>query len=1078
MKILCYRRQNTCLGGVCMSKKEFSHKRIGTVVLSMMVFIITATAGFVSVLAETGRPDDVAAQKASEVKDTKPVSPLNEADLVREQTSKRQKFVKQFHLSDGTFLAATYSVPVHYKKSKNGAWKEIDTTLKKTADKKYYKTKSTSLQIRASVNAASKSLVSLKRGGDSLAWKPVIRKKSKILKKIKAVVKNPKKIEKTDICNENNVTYKNIQKNVSFSYQIQPEKVTETITVKKKQKKRSFAFQIRCGKMKVKVKKGRIYFKTKKGKTRYTRLKTIVTDAKGVSTTKVKVTYNRKKKELTITPDQSWWKNKKRKFPMKLRTSTVTDQQERDVRIGAAYAGAPTENYTYDSSLLLQSGKCTSFIQMTTLAELGQANVKILHADLHLQNQAALMMGAGRTFDIGIHKVTEKWKPKKVTYNNRPVYKEIPDSTASIQKKGRYKADVTDTVKSWYQGEENYGVALTAENTNGIYKAKLDKYPYFTVRYEVVGFDGAVELEEDRALKRDVMRAGQENYYYFDPEPGVAYDLFATSTLDTQATLYDAKKSRLAYDDNSGVNGNFAFVRGYDGRRYLKVSTKGKGTGSYTLTLKRRFARPVVTGKAGQDSYVISWNKIRHAKSYIVTIYDEEGKAGETTVSGISYEYVYTDATAGKTLAFTVKPVESSEIYGEASRKIYNTNSASEWEYGTPMNTMRKNFSSVECDEKIYVLGGEKEDGPLTGMEVYDTKKETWTRLADYPGNPTGICHAAMAADDHMIYVCGGQTDSSSRAKILSDVYAYDTKSGQWSKKKSMSDKRTGLSAVTYRGKIYLFARIGTTERVDIYDPSEDSWEEHLFAGTSNIVQAFAVDDRILVLREERADGSDLRNMMYFEEYLPDKTVFDKAGEKCPFTGADRYTSGAVSGGRIYINKEKETDQVIYYDAYTDQWGKVPVMNLKKQQSELQAVGGTLYSMGGKAGRFGTLDVLEKYDLDKNIITKKMKVESGEAYEVQIDAGNCREDTDYAVILRTDPGMVSMERASSFMKKKEIQKGKSGVRLIYYAPDSGVIVFRLYGTMEAGQTREACQSIPLEGVKDGVATVEMQVEEV
>lgn len=1066
-----------------MDTKRFSQKGMVTIVMIGMAFVITVAVGFISVLAETGRPDDVvAAQKASAAKDSKPVSPLNEADVVSEETSKRQKFVKQFHLSDGTFLAATYSVPVHYKKksssAKTGTWKEIDTTLKKTSDRKYYKTKSTSLQIRAAAKADSKSLISLKRGSDSLAWKPVVRKKSKTLKKIKAVVENPQKIEKTDICNKNTVTYKNIQKNVSLSYQIQPEKVTETITVRKKQKKRSFVFQINYGKMKIKIKKGRIYFRTRKGKTRYTRLKTVVTDAKGVSTTKVKVNYNRKKKQLTITPDKGWWNYKKRKYPMKLRTSTVTDQHERDVKIGAAYAGAPKDNYTYDSSLLLQSGKCTSFIQMTTLAELGQANVQILHANLYLQNQSALTMGAGKTFDIGIHKVTEKWKPKKVTFNNRPDYAEIPDSTVSIQKKGRYKTDVTDIVKSWYQGEKNYGVALTAENTNGIYKAKLDKFPYFTVRYEVVGFDGAVKLEEGRVLKRDVLRAGQENYYYFDPEPGVAYDLFATLTLDTQATLYDVKKSRLDYDDNSGVNGNFAFVKGYDGRRYLKVSTKGKATGSYTLTLKKRFSRPVVTGRAGQDSYIISWNTIRHAKSYIVTIYDEEGKAGEAVVSGTSYEYVYTDATAGKTLAFTVKPVENSEIYGEASRKIYNTNSASEWEYGVPMNTLRMNFSSVVCDEKIYVLGGENEDGPLKSMEVYDTKKETWTQLADYPGETKGICHAAIAADGHMIYVFGGQSDSSSRAKILQDVYAYDTKSGQWTKKRSMSDKRTGLSAVVYNDKIYLFARIGTTERVDIYDPSGDTWEEQISAGTSNIVQAFAVDDRILVLREERADGSALRNVMYFEEYLPDKVEFDNAGESCPFTGADRYTSGAVSGGRIYMNKENATDQVIFYDAYTNQWGKVPVLNLKKQQSELQAVGGMLYSLGGKAGRFGTLDVLEKYDLDKNIITKKMKVGSGESYEVQIDAGNCRKDTDYAVILRTDPKMVSLECTSSFMRKREMEKGKSGVKLIYYAPDSGVIAFRLYGSMEAGQTREAYQSIPLKGMKDGVTTVEMQVEEV
>lgn len=161
-----------------MDTKRFSQKRMVTIVMIGMAFFITAVVGFISVLAETGRPDDaVAAQKALAAKDSKPVSPLNEADVVSEETSKRQKFVKQFHLSDGTFLAATYSVPVHYKKksssAKTGTWKEIDTTLKKTPDRKYYKTKSTSLQIRAAAKADSKSLISLKRGGDSLAWKPV-----------------------------------------------------------------------------------------------------------------------------------------------------------------------------------------------------------------------------------------------------------------------------------------------------------------------------------------------------------------------------------------------------------------------------------------------------------------------------------------------------------------------------------------------------------------------------------------------------------------------------------------------------------------------------------------------------------------------------------------------------------------------------------------------------------------------------------------------------------------------------------------------------------------------------------------
>ncbi len=40
---------------------------------------------------------------------------------------KRTKFTKQYLLSDGSFLANSFSMPVHYKK--NGKWKEIDTTL-------------------------------------------------------------------------------------------------------------------------------------------------------------------------------------------------------------------------------------------------------------------------------------------------------------------------------------------------------------------------------------------------------------------------------------------------------------------------------------------------------------------------------------------------------------------------------------------------------------------------------------------------------------------------------------------------------------------------------------------------------------------------------------------------------------------------------------------------------------------------------------------------------------------------------------------------------------------------------------
>ncbi|MBE6717364.1 MAG: hypothetical protein E7573_10650 [Ruminococcaceae bacterium] len=45
-----------------------------------------------------------------------------------EDTSKRQENVKHFKMSDGTYQAAVYGYPVHF--SENGAWKDIDNTIK------------------------------------------------------------------------------------------------------------------------------------------------------------------------------------------------------------------------------------------------------------------------------------------------------------------------------------------------------------------------------------------------------------------------------------------------------------------------------------------------------------------------------------------------------------------------------------------------------------------------------------------------------------------------------------------------------------------------------------------------------------------------------------------------------------------------------------------------------------------------------------------------------------------------------------------------------------------------------------
>ena len=984
------------------------------------------------------------------------VSIVNTGEL----PAKRTKFVKQFSMSDGSYTAVTYSMPVHYKKSKSGAWKEINTTLVKSGKKKY-KTKATELSIQVSRKANKKSVVSMKRGKTSLS----IALKGKKLKAAKAKRSNPKKKTATDVLNQNKVTYKKVMKNTSVSYDIFPEKVQEIVKISKKQKRKSLSFRLNT-KLKAKVKGRKVYFKTKKGKTKFTRMSTVITDANGVSTSKVKLSYNKKSKTLKVTPDKKWWNSKKRKFPLEIRTTYLTDRHSRDVKVGAAYAGSPDSNFGYDKSLLLQANKCVAFTKMSTLSELKQPNVQILDASLHIKNEKTMKLGAGKTFDIGIHKVKQNWNVRKLTYNNRPAYESNAAASVGVQKAGNYQCDVTNIVKAWAAGEANYGVALAADNSNRSYQAKIDRNPYFTVHYEIVGFDGAVELKENQPVTRSVINAGQENYYYFDTKPGIAYDIYSESSADTQAVLYDTNKKREGYDDNSGLDNNFLFTGAYNGRKYLKVSMKNKGTGSYTLHLKKRFVIPEPTAIQGQDKVTITWNAIDKAKEYLISIYDSGKKISEAVVTGTSYDYIYNNETAGKILGFTVTARENASLTGETSRMIFNTDSQSEWVYATPMNEGRKNSSVTALDGKIYVLGGENATGSLKSFAVYDTEKKTWETLPDYPGTETGICKAAMFAYNNEITVIGGQTDTSVMAKLLNGVYTFNTETKQWQKKADMAEGRTNLAAAVSKDQLYTWTKAGATDKAEIYNIKTDTWENTVMPDTSTVIDAVSVDNRVFVLKE---DGE----KMYWQEYLPEDNVFEDAGTECPFAASDKYKASAVIRGKIYMVKEAETKEVLVYDAYADEWSRISAMNLTKKDSALAASGNDVYSIGGEMSGYGVLDVVEQYSVKVQTTTKEMVVKKGEAYELQVTAGNLKKGQAKIVTVTVNPDEMRIVNASSFETEAALKEGSDGVMLLKYQPKKGVLVLKLTGSLERGESFETYQSIPVEGKIDGKTRVDI-----
>ena len=94
-----------------------------------------------------------------------------QAVILSELTEKREENVKQFLMSDGTFLAATYATPVHYEE--NGAWQDVDNRLVDAVDENgqsVLENQAGGFQSRFAKKAKGKKLVSLTQKGHKIEW--------------------------------------------------------------------------------------------------------------------------------------------------------------------------------------------------------------------------------------------------------------------------------------------------------------------------------------------------------------------------------------------------------------------------------------------------------------------------------------------------------------------------------------------------------------------------------------------------------------------------------------------------------------------------------------------------------------------------------------------------------------------------------------------------------------------------------------------------------------------------------------------------------------------------------------------
>ena len=160
-----------------------------------------------------------------------------------------------------------------------------------------------------------------------------------------------------------------------------------------------------------------------------------------------------------------------------------------------------------------------------------------------------------------------------------------------------------------------------------------------------------------------------------------------------------------------------------------------------------------------------------------------------------------------------------------------------EWKRITQIPTQpRLASANAVVDNKIYIIGGTHlenfRNGPngLSTVEVYDTKNDTWQRVADMP-TPREAAKAAVV--NGIIYVFGGlsrKKDADMEYPV--HVEAYDAQTDTWTRKGDMPVSRIYFSLGVVAGKVYLIGgstglgagHEGRTGRVDVYDPATDTW--------------------------------------------------------------------------------------------------------------------------------------------------------------------------------------------------------------------------------------------------------------
>ena len=421
-----------------------------------------------------------------------------EPDILAEDETKREPGVKHFRRSDGSYVAAIYSEPVHYEK--DGKLLDIDNTLVEKDG--YYTNTANSLVVRLPKQASTSRPITVEHQGKTLRFfmegqqtasaalqqadsgESISRLSASASKADKQREKNERKLQAKK--QHAAVTYPESLDGASLTYDVKGSSLKESLILKKLTGRKSYSFKIEAEGLRAEVQADSSVHFYAEGteEPAFIIASPYMFDAAGEysSAVAVEVKKTGNHYRYTLTPDRAWLEDSARVWPVTVDPTIQTEQDFGSLKNAFVSSGQPDIPH-YNFGVMHTGYQVTykylrSYWNVTLPSLPGTA--RIIGADFNLYTTAR-DFGPSESCVFSLHEVIERdWTEANLKWSYMPKFNsQVLDYavyTNPHQSSGQTgfwtRFDVTSTVQKWYDGSlGRFGLMLKAYDEEGLKNA-------------------------------------------------------------------------------------------------------------------------------------------------------------------------------------------------------------------------------------------------------------------------------------------------------------------------------------------------------------------------------------------------------------------------------------------------------------------------------------------------------------------------------------------------------------------------------------------------------------------------------